>query len=792
MPTTPDRRDGRSAGSGDEHDTAEAARRGVRDPDPLDPDPLDPDPPDADPPDADPLDGVLLDLDPIDAVALDTASRNRPATEAQPLRPKGEVRAIRAAVPDGTPVLRAIRSAVPGPVPPARDGKPPGRELATRTTSSREVAPRDTRSRDLVARDERGRDLVARDERGRDLVARDEPGRDLVAHDRNRAGRDQGPTAFEREAAGRDGDQVDRDASRRVSPRDRAAWDGDDLDPRAWEAPTEAADTGPLTWDGESTGPTGRAAVPAGRTEPPRSRDGTATADEDAENDRETVRLDAGERPTVRVDAGERSPVRVGVGERPPVRVDAGERPPVRVGVGERPPVRVDAGERPTVRVAAARSETVRIDPAPRARRKTARLPGPRRPADTRKRAPLAVAAVFATIWAALLCYLPVTAVIGLARTLEGAGGLGGALHAGLAAWLLGHGVPIGTSIGPLALAPLLLTLLVGWRLDRAALHVTRAIGARHNGSLRTALKIAGAIGIAYAILGGLAALFVDGRGTAVSSGHAELNFFVLGGLGSLIGSLRSTEGLVIVARRIPPVLRHGLRTGLVAAVLVVAAGAAFAGLSVAIGGGQAADMIAAYRTGTAGQAGITLVSLAYAANAAIWAAAYLLGPGFLLGTGSAVRLTEVTVGPLPTLPLVAGLPNGPVGATGAALLAVPVLIGMASGWLLTRRLSRGRGHGAPNRPVQGGRSRPGEPPHHPARAPWSRLIGAALITGPVAGVVLGGLAWLSGGALGDGRLAQIGPGAWPVALVATAVLGVSTTIGAAAARSFRSGPPCS
>jgi hypothetical protein len=55
--------------------------------------------------------------------------------------------------------------------------------------------------------------------------------------------------------------------------------------------------------------------------------------------------------------------------------------------------------------------------------------------------------------------------------------------------------------------------------------------------------------------------------------------------------------------------------------------------------------------------------------------------------------------------------------------------------------------------------------------------------------VLLGALAWLSGGALGDGRLSAIGPVPWQVALVATGVLGVSTTIGAAAARAFRAGP---
>ena len=121
-----------------------------------------------------------------------------------------------------------------------------------------------------------------------------------------------------------------------------------------------------------------------------------------------------------------------------------------------------------------------------------------------------------------------------------------------------------------------------------------------------------------------------------------------------------------------------------------------------AIGGGQAADTISAFRTGVAGQAGITLLSLAYGGNAAVWAAAYLLGPGFALGTGSAIRLTEVTVGPLPTLPVLAGLPNGPMGVAGIALLTVPVLAGLAAGWLFAVRAARGReaaGSGLGSRP---------------------------------------------------------------------------------------------
>jgi hypothetical protein len=329
--------------------------------------------------------------------------------------------------------------------------------------------------------------------------------------------------------------------------------------------------------------------------------------------------------------------------------------------------------------------------------------------------------------------------------------------------------VPIGTSIGTLGLPPLLLTMLVVWRLNRAGLHVTRAIGARHSGSTGTSLLVGFATALMYSLLGSVAALAVDGRGTDVVPARAAIGFFVLGLVGALAGALRGTDALSALARRTPASLRAGVRTGLIAVLFILAAGAAVTGLSVAIGGGQAADTISAFRTGVAGQAGITLLSLAYGANAAVWASAYLLGPGFALGTGSAIRLTEVTVGPLPTLPLLAGLPDGPAGAAGIALLSVPVLAGATAGWLLALRLAR---HNPP-----GGAEKSG--------TPWPLLLGGGVLAGPVAGLALGVLALLSGGPLGDDRLATIGPDPWQVGLVATAVVAAAAAAGAAAARAF-------
>ncbi|MEV6299389.1 DUF6350 family protein [Actinoplanes sp. NPDC051861] len=435
-------------------------------------------------------------------------------------------------------------------------------------------------------------------------------------------------------------------------------------------------------------------------------------------------------------------------------------------------------GERTTTTIPEQR-DTVLVDDEVLGRRDTVRLPGPRRPPEpSGRRAPLLVAVAFATIWAAALTYLPVAAVIGLARTLEGSGGIGGAAHAGLAGWLLGHGVPIGTSIGPLAIAPLLLTLLVIWRLNRAGLHVTRAVGARRTGSVGKALLVAVAVGCAYASVGYLGARLVDGRGTDVSPSQAAWHFLALGIAGALIGSLRGTDAISVIARRVPPVLRHGARAGLMAAFLILGTGAIAGGLSLALGGGQAAEMIAAYRTGVAGQAGITLISIAYAVNASIWAAAYLLGPGFALGTDSAIRLTEVTVGPLPTLPLLAGLPDGPMGTVGTALLVLPVIAGAAAGWLLTQRLRYGRG--GPRAGRRGGAD--------VVEPPWLFLIGSSLIAGPTAGAVLGALSWMSGGGLGAGRLSHIGPDPLQVVLVGSIVAGAAVAGGACAARLYKAG----
>ncbi|QOC90398.1 cell division protein PerM [Micromonospora craniellae] len=390
------------------------------------------------------------------------------------------------------------------------------------------------------------------------------------------------------------------------------------------------------------------------------------------------------------------------------------------------------------------------------------RVPVQRGVPGGRRHPPLAVAALVAAGGAALTSWLPVAFALWLFQLSEGAATLLGAVRAGAAGWLLGHGVPLETAAGPLGLAPLAVTVLAIWRLTRAGVHASRAVGARGSRSPGRTLAVAAAVGVGYGLIGVLAALLVD---SGVSWSRAGVTLAVLGTLAAGLGAARTTGLAEALAGQVPSPVREGARAGMVAALVLLGAGAAGAGLAVATGGGDAADLIGAYRTGVAGQAGITLVSLAYAPNATVWATSYLLGPGFAVGTDTVVRTSEVAVGALPALPLFAGLPNGPVDGPGSiVVLAMPVLVGMAAGWLLARRLLRSTG--AERAPL-----------------PWRRLLMPAVLVGPVAGVLLGVLAEVSGGPLGAGRLAEVGPVGWQVALAATLITAGGAVLGAAATR---------
>jgi len=205
----------------------------------------------------------------------------------------------------------------------------------------------------------------------------------------------------------------------------------------------------------------------------------------------------------------------------------------------------------------------------------------------------------------------------------------------------------------------------------------------------------------------------------------------------------------------------EGLRAGALAAVragsaataMVVGVAALVLALLIFGNYGTIISLYEQLQTGVAGGVALTIGQLAVLPDLVVWMASWLIGPGFAIGTGSSVSPLGTALGPIPGLPLFGVILPGGFGF-GLVGVIVPILAGFVSGVLL--------------------RARPGE-----HRIDGVRTIAlTALGIGVVAGIELGLLAWWSSGALGPGRLHDVGPNPWLVGALAAAEVAVSAAIG--------------
>jgi hypothetical protein len=373
------------------------------------------------------------------------------------------------------------------------------------------------------------------------------------------------------------------------------------------------------------------------------------------------------------------------------------------------------------------------------------------------RRAPLPVAAGVAALWAAVCGYGPL-AVLAAIATVGSPGQIVGGLRLAALGWLLGQGVPVRTPEDQLTLIPLAVTVLAAWRLARAGVHASRVVGGHLIRSASRALVAAGVVAAVYGGVGATAAVLASSAAASAQPLRAGLTLggfaFVTAGWGAV------SHGRAGRARRrwFPVLVRDAVRTGLIATLLIVAAGAAAAGAVLATRGGFAADMLGSYHAGVLGQAGITILSAAYLPNLAVWGAAYLLGPGFSIGLDTIVSPGSVILGPVPAVPILGAVPVAPAsGMLASALLGAPLAAAMVAGWLL------GRGSGRSSR--------------------WGTVLLAAALAGPVAGIALQGLCAYASGAAGSGRLTLVGCTGWRVALFAAVVVTFGSAVAAVAAR---------
>jgi hypothetical protein len=338
--------------------------------------------------------------------------------------------------------------------------------------------------------------------------------------------------------------------------------------------------------------------------------------------------------------------------------------------------------------------------------------------------------------------------------------GLPGVVRTATSLWLAAHHVEFTfKGAGRIGMLPLGLVLLPGALLWRAGRWVVRVGELTKLSELGYAVL---ALAAPYAVLCGALALVSRSRPASPSLLEAVIAGFLLAFCAGGLGGARALAPWPRLFGLMPPRSRSVVLGTAGALAMLCAGGALLAGGALATHLGEYRSMDALLAPGLVGGALLVLVELAYVPNAVGWAICYSLGPGFAFGTSTVVAPTGAALGPLPLFPLLAALPTSATGIpawVSAGVLALPYAAGIVGGILVARA--------APSPAVE-------------VVPLWGFACGAAT------GCVIGVLAAFSGGSLGSGRLAAVGPSGWQAALVAVLEVGVSAAIAAGLANWLR------
>ena len=336
-------------------------------------------------------------------------------------------------------------------------------------------------------------------------------------------------------------------------------------------------------------------------------------------------------------------------------------------------------------------------------------------------------------------------------------GGLAGALRSAGLLWLVAHHVEVTVhGVGRIGLLPLGLVLLPAALIERAGRWMTHE---GHVIRLAQVAPVAVSIALPYALFTGAVAVASSTAAAAPSLWQAVTVGFLIALLASGFGAARGLAPWRKLAMRVPPRPRSLILGTLAALALLTVAGAVLAAVSLLVHLTAYKAAVASLNPGFGGSALLLLASLCYLPNSVIWAIAYMLGPGFSFGIGTAVSPSGSALGAIPAFPMLAALPVGTKAAfpawIGFFILVTPYLAGALAG-LMTVRI-------APT-------------PSLEAAPLWG------LLTGSLAAVVIGLGAKFSGGSLGSGRLASIGPAGGESGIVAVLEVGVTAALAAGAA----------
>ncbi|MEU3709271.1 cell division protein PerM [Streptomyces catenulae] len=344
------------------------------------------------------------------------------------------------------------------------------------------------------------------------------------------------------------------------------------------------------------------------------------------------------------------------------------------------------------------------------------------------------------------------------------------ALHLAADLWLLAHGADLVRTAAltgapvPVALTPLLFCALPGWLLHRSAHHLLADPGDDGFAPAPSASSDASPIARLAALFAGYL-LVIAGTVGYASAGPLRVDplsaalWIPAVVAATLALSTWYGYGCPGWDAALPPGVRIRLggargtavrRAATAATLALLGSGAVLTLAGLVLHAGTARRDLLVLAPDWVGRGTVLLLCLALLPNAAVWGAAYALGPGFTTGAGAlAAPLGTTAPAVLPHFPLLAALPApGPGTPLTWSVAAGPVLAGVLLGRYVALAAA-----GAD------------------AGRPWRRrtTLGMAALAAGCCGALTAALAALAGGALGTGSLAFFGPSWWLTGLAATA-----------------------
>ncbi len=408
---------------------------------------------------------------------------------------------------------------------------------------------------------------------------------------------------------------------------------------------------------------------------------------------------------------------------------------------------------------------------SPPARSSRVRGPGsPRTDADVRRelttRRPLVPTAVLggAVAAGATLAVCLAAAVIGWFLTDAGGhGSPSGALRVGALWWLTAHGSGVGVEGVRITAAPLGLSLVCAWSVWRVGHRVGESIsghgpdaGRIADGERDWTVPLASLLFAVGYVVVAVAAVTLAATVESAPSGARVVGVSTVLALGLGAPALARGSGRASVwVPAVPEALRNA---GAVAREILLGwlmAAAAALVVAFVLDFSTAANVVSQLHADAGDTTLLILVTLLVLPNAVLFSSAYLLGPGFAVGTGTVVSPGAVVLGPLPMFPLLAALPDaGPTPGWTGWLMASPVVVAALATAVVQRQ-----------RPLQA----------------WDQAVVRGCGGGIGAGLLLGLFTAVAGGAVGPGRMREIGPFAFEVTLHAVTAFGIGGLLGALA-----------